>query len=89
VWRRYVKGEEVRLTLRDTGYHIQRGPESGSGRISVTAGQIEFFGGSRCDGRGTYTWSFEEDRLRFVEVDDPCSGRTDVLLLGTFGRISD
>jgi hypothetical protein len=88
VWRRVVLGEEVHLTLRDTGYHIQRGPAAGSGRISVTGDQIEFFGSNLCDGRGTYTWSFEEERLRLTEIDDPCSGRTDVFLRGTFGRVS-
>ena len=87
-WRRNVQGETVILTLDGTGYHIQRGPASGSGRISVAGDEIEFYGSNLCDGDGTYTWSFDDGRLRFTEVvSDPCDGRTVVLLRGTFGRV--
>jgi hypothetical protein len=87
-WRRNVQGETVILTLDGTGYHIQRGPASGSGRIAVDGDEIEFYGSNLCDGQGTYTWSFEEGRLRFTEiVADPCDGRTVVLLRGTFGPV--
>jgi hypothetical protein len=85
-----VLGEVVVLTLDGTGYHIQRGPESGSGRISVDGDEIEFYGSNRCDGRGTYEWSFEDERLRLTEiVEDPCGGRTDIFLRGTFGRVDE
>jgi len=87
-WRRNVQGQEVTLTLDGGGYHIQRGPASGSGRISVDGDEIEFFGSGLCNGSGTYTWAFEDGRLRFTEiVADPCDGRTSVLLRGTFGRL--
>jgi len=87
-WRRSVQGETVILTLDGTGYHIQRGSHSGNGRISVDGDEIEFYGSNLCDSRGTYTWSFENERLRFTEiVEDPCDGRTVVLLRGTLGRV--
>ncbi len=34
-WRRVVQGEEVLLSLRDTGYRIQRAGEMGSGSITA------------------------------------------------------
>jgi hypothetical protein len=79
----------VILTLDGTGYRIQRGAESGTGSISVDGDEVEFYGSNMCDGRGTYTWSLEDGRLRFTEVvHDPCD-RTNVLLRGTFGRVDD
>lgn len=86
-WRRNVQREEVLLTLRDTGYRILRAGEMGSGSIAVDGAVITFFGSSRCAGIGQYRWAIEEGRLRLTEIDDPCSGRTDVLLRGTFGRV--
>jgi hypothetical protein len=87
-WRRVVQGETVLLTLEGTGYNIQRAGNIGSGQIEVTSDQIRFFDSTLCDGEGVYTWTFEEDRLRLTEIEeDPCSGRTDVLLRGTFGRV--
>lgn len=88
-WRRVVQGEEVLLSLRDTGYRIQRAGEMGSGSITVEGEIVTFFASSRCDGSGRYTWAIVEDRLQLTEIDDPCSGRTDVLLFGTFGRVGE
>ena len=87
-WRRNVRGEVVLLTLQDHGYRIQRGGDVGSGRISVDGDRITFSHSNLCDGVGVYTWAIEDDRLRLTEIEeDPCSGRPDVLLLGTFGRV--
>lgn len=89
-WRRNVQGELVLLTLRDNGYRIQRGPASGAGRISVDGDAITFSGSNLCDGAGTYAWAIEDERLKLTEIEeDPCDGRTDVLLLGTFGRVDE
>ena len=86
-WRRNLQGEEVLVTLRDTGYRIQRGGEMGSGSISVEGDVITFFGSSRCASVGRYTWAIEDGRLRLTEIDDPCSGRDEVFRLGTLGRV--
>jgi hypothetical protein len=88
-WRRVVQGKEVLLTLRDTGYRIQRAGEMGSGSIAVEDDVVTFFASSRCDGIGRYTWAIVEERLQLTEIEDPCSGRTDVLLFGTFGRVGE
>jgi len=86
-WRRNLQGEEVLVTLRDTGYRIQRAGEMGSGSISVEDDVITFFGSSRCASVGRYTWAIEDGRLRLTEIDDSCSGRDEVFRLGTFGRV--
>jgi hypothetical protein len=86
-WRRNVQGETVILTLDGNGYHIQRGPEAGAGRISVTGDTIEFSGSNICPGVGTYTWAIVEGRLRLEIVDEPCTGRSPALARGTFGRL--
>jgi hypothetical protein len=86
-WRRVVQGDTVLLTLDETGYNISRAGNFGAGRIEVTGDRIRFYDSTLCDGQGIYAWGFEDGRLRLTEVeDDPCSGRTDVLLRGTFGR---
>ena len=89
-WRRIVLGEEVILTLGGTGYNIQRAGNIGSGSIEVDGTHVRFSGSTLCDGIGGYTWAIEDGRLRLTEIEaeaDPCSGRTDVLLRGTFGRV--
>jgi hypothetical protein len=87
-WRRVVQGEEVLLTLDGTGYNIQRAGELGSGGIFVEGDEIRFLASTRCAETGLYRWNIEEGRLRLTEIeDDPCTGRTDVLLRGTFGRV--
>ena len=88
-WRRNVDGEMVLLTLRDNGYRIQRGSQLGSGSVSVEGDEIMFSGSNLCDGIGRYTWEFVEERLDFTEIDEPCSGRAEVLPLGTFGRVDE
>lgn len=88
IWRRNVGGELVLLTMDGNGYSIQRGGALGSGRISVGGDRITFSGSNRCDGVGIYMWAIEDGRLRLTELEeDPCSGRTDVFLFGTFGRV--
>jgi len=85
-WRRSVGGERVDLSLQ-VGYSIQRGFARGSGRVTVDGDRIEFHGGSLCDGEGVYTWAIEEDTLTFTMVAvDPCSGRSEVLVPGSFRR---
>ena len=75
------------MTLQGTGYSVQVPGESGAGRIFVDGDQITFSGSTPCpDFSGTYTWSIEEERLRFTLIgDDPC-GRKDFLLRASFGR---
>lgn len=87
-WRRVVQGEEVLLTLDGTGYNIQRAGELGSGGVFVEGDEIRFLASSRCAETGLYRWTIEEGRLRLSEIEfDPCTGRTDVLLRGTFGPV--
>lgn len=86
-WRRNLAGVEILLTFQDTGYLIRRGGNMGSGAISVDGDQIAFSGSSLCDGVGTYTWELDQGRLRLTEVEEPCTGRSDALLFGTFGRV--
>ena len=77
------------LTLRDNGYRIQRGSALGSGHVSVDGDEITFSGSNLCGGIGRYTWDIVEERLDFTEIDEPCSGRREVLPLGTFGRVDE
>lgn len=84
-----MQGETVVLTLDGNGYHIQRGPESGGGRISVSGTTITFSGSTLCPGVGTYTWSIPEGRLRLEIVEDPCDGRVPALARGTFSSLEE
>jgi hypothetical protein len=87
-WRRVVFGEEALLTLDGNGYNITRAGNIGSGAIEVIDDQIRFDGSSLCDGEGIYTWTIEDERLRLTEVqEDPCTGRSEVFLRGTLGRV--
>lgn len=69
-------GDKLTLTLSDTSYRLTRGPNSGSGRISVRGEEIEFSGSNLCDGAGTYHWSIDGDSLLFTSFGpaDPCGG---------------
>jgi hypothetical protein len=88
-WRRSVGGVLHILHLRNNGYSVQVTGDSGAGRISVEADRIRFSHSNRCDGIGLYTWSIEDGRLRFTEVEpDPC-GRADFLPRGTWGRVDE
>lgn len=85
-WRRSVAGETVDLSLQ-IGYSIQRGFGRGSGRVAVDGDRIEFFASDRCEGAGDYTWTVEGDVLTLTMVGtDPCSGRSEVLIPGSFRR---
>jgi hypothetical protein len=86
-WRRNLAGVEILLTLEDTGYLIRRGGNMGSGAISVDGDHIAFSGSSLCDGVGTYAWEIDEGRLRLTEIEEPCTGRSEALVRGTFGRV--
>ena len=89
VWRTDPgDADRVTLTLADTAYRIDRGPNSGNGDISVDGDRIVFSGSSLCGGAGTYRWSVEGDSLTFSLEDsgDPCSGRTSVLDGVTYTR---
>lgn len=87
-WRRVVFGEEALLTLDGNGYNITRAGNIGSGAIEVIGDQIRFYGSSLCDGEGIYAWTIEDERLRLTEVqEDPCTGRSEVFLRGTLGRV--
>lgn len=85
-WRRSVDGQQVDLSLQ-VGYSIQRGAGRGTGRVTVDGDRIEFHAGSLCDGIGVYTWVVEGDRLTLtMDGTDPCSGRSEVLVPGSFRR---
>ncbi len=85
-WRRSVGGQTVDLSLQ-VGYTIQRGGGRGSGRVTIDGNDIEFHSSSLCEGSGTYTWVVEGDTLTFTMVGtDPCSGRSEVLVPGSFQR---
>lgn len=87
-WRRIVFDEEARLTLDGNGYNITRAGNIGSGSIEVIGDEIRFFNSTICDGEGVYTWTIEDERLRLTEVvEDPCTGRSEVFLRGTLGRV--
>jgi hypothetical protein len=86
-WRRSFDGQPLLITLDETGYFVQAAGGAGAGRIFVEGDRITFSDSNRCEGTGTYTWSIEDERLRFTLVgDDPC-GRVDFLLRATFGRV--
>lgn len=86
-WRRAYEGAPLFLTLDGNGYSVQAAGGTGSGRIFVEGDLITFSNSNRCEGIGTYRWSFENDRLRFTPVDDDPCGRADFLPLATFGRV--
>jgi hypothetical protein len=69
-------GDKLTLTLSDKSYRLTRGPNSGSGRISVRGDEIEFSGSNLCDGTGTYHWSISGNSLTFKAFGpaDPCGG---------------
>ena len=86
-WRRSFEGAPLVLTLHETGYSVQAAGGAGAGRIFVEGDRITFSDSNRCEGTGTYTWSIEDERLRFTLMgDDPCA-RVDFLLRATFGRV--
>lgn len=85
-WRRSVGGETVDLTLQ-VGYTIQRGFGRGSGMVTIDGDRIEFHRSDLCEGSGIYTWVVEDDTLTLTMVGtDPCSGRSEVLVPGSFRR---
>ncbi len=81
------ESETVTLTILEASYQITRGPNQGTGKISVSGDEIEFFGSSLCEGTGTYQWSVQGDTLELAPVrDDPCSGRSVVIVGYTYTR---
>jgi hypothetical protein len=71
----------VTLTLTDTGYLVERGPETVHGGVSVTDDQISFLRSSACDGVGRYRWSLAGPRLTFVPIaPDQCPARTGLMV---------
>lgn len=89
VWRTDLgNNDRVQLNLRGNDYIITRGPNSGSGDISVDGDLITFSGSTLCNGVGTYQWTVEGDSLTFTADDsgDPCSGRRPVLDGVTYTR---
>lgn len=69
------------LTLADTGYQVERGPERVHGGLSVASDQISFLRSSACDGVGRYRWSLAGARLTFVPLaPDQCPARTGLLV---------
>ena len=68
------------------GVHDPARPWPGSGRVTIDGDEIEFHGSDLCEGSGIYTWVVEGDTLTFTMVGtDPCSGRSEVLVPGSFG----
>ena len=65
-------GDEVLLTINDTGYSIYGSSLSASGHISVVGDQIAFSRVSSCPGTGTYRWAIDASgMLTFTPVGDP------------------
>jgi hypothetical protein len=86
IWRRSVGGVTVDLTLQ-VGYTIDRGGNRGSGRVTVDGDSIEFHGSNLCQGNGNYTFLVEDHTLTFTMIGtDPCPGRSEVLVPGSFRR---
>lgn len=80
-----VLGETVVLTIEPGEYRIVRGGNSGSGLIDVIGNEIAFHSSGLCSGTGTYLWAVEDGLLTFTAVgDDPCDGRSLVLLDVTY-----
>jgi hypothetical protein len=72
--------DNVSLNLSGNQYAIQRGPNSGTGSISVDGDTIAFFASSICDGTGTYRWAVEGETLTLTAIEsDPCGNRSLVL----------
>ena len=65
-------GDEVLLTINDTGYSIYGSSLSASGHISVVGDQIAFSRVSSCPGTGTYRWAIDANgMLTFTPIGDP------------------
>ena len=65
-------GDEVLLTINDTGYSIYGSSLQASGHISVVRDQIAFSRVSSCPGTGTYRWAIDANgMLTFTPVGDP------------------
>jgi hypothetical protein len=65
-------GDEVLLTINDTGYSIYGSSLSASGHISVEGDQIAFSRVSSCAGTGTYRWAIDANgMLTFTPIGDP------------------
>ena len=81
-------GHSVTLQLLPTSYRITRAGNQATGSISVNGDQIEFFGSTLCEGSGTYQWAIDGDRLTLTPVDDdPCTGRSEVIIGYTYTRV--
>jgi hypothetical protein len=82
-----VLDETVVLAIEPGAYRIVRGGNSGSGLIDVVGDEITFHSSNLCSGMGTYLWAVEGGQLTFTAVgDDPCDGRSLVLLDVTYER---
>ncbi|MEO8247196.1 MAG: hypothetical protein ABI622_08790 [Chloroflexota bacterium] len=78
-------GEQLTLTLTDTGYQVKRGTETVHGGLRVADGQITFLRSGECDGVGTYQWSLTGGQLTFQPVAaDQCPGRAGVIVGQTY-----
>ena len=75
-WRTEVAGDSVTLTIGQNSYRIQRGSDTGSGRIAFKGAEISFLRSDLCEGEGTYSWTVEGSQLRLTAVSpDPCPRR--------------
>jgi hypothetical protein len=84
-----TNGDPATLTILRTSYHVRRGGGFGRGNISVDGEEIVFSGSDLCEGSGTYVWQIEDGTLTFTPVDDdPCGGRTAVLIDRVYERPS-
>jgi hypothetical protein len=84
-----TNGDPATLTILRTSYQVRRGGGFGRGNISVDGQEIVFSGSELCEGSGTYEWQIEDGTLTFTPLDDdPCGGRTAVLIDRVYERPS-
>ncbi|CAN5839572.1 hypothetical protein BH23GEM9_BH23GEM9_03390 [soil metagenome] len=88
-WQTILAGtdQRVTLTLGVGSYGIVRGQNTASGVIAIAGNRIEFSLSNVCAGTGAYTWTLNGSSLRFVMLNDPCPGRSEVLDGYTYTKI--
>ena len=86
-WTTEISGDQITLQLNRNFYSIERGGNTGSGRVSVTGDLITFSDGNLCSGTGSYTWIVEGDNLTLTpEGPEMCPGRASAIKDKTYTR---